>query len=568
MSLRPPPPPPTDVQVSRLAAVLAAGLTVDTDGKHEDEKPGKTPYDRPSKEKRKEDVVSRESTIEALNAKFPLNTVVTVDSFKQLLPFIDEIAASMVPDAPTPIYLWFFSCVPLGDDVGIKVLCAKPDQLLNPEAAINQLKARELVRKVGETIAWSDKDSYGDRCGTFNCFNVIEAAQTTSQTTETTPRAVWQRVLANALITRLQGTDDVAALAFRAPRYQAVTLRPTSDIRTELKTALLEAFFTLHMAQKRVTPPILGMCPTFLLSQDASSEQVPVATGMVYFTAYGWRDLYGYLGRNVTTMSSVQRSNLGIAILESVLKTSNEEFLLLDVKTPNMVVREIGGRFDCRMIDFGGDFTVNINSKASEQTSKDCIFFINGLLLLNQVTKDDLYKWPGGERPKPPFDTSKKQEREAMWRQGDILRELILSVFRPLFLKIAARWVWMKKTSRLQAFCALLADDDRYGPGLPKHLNGDVYWEKRILQLVDAKTFWGQVRQTFYVMVAHYGKDRKMPNPAKEGAQEFRDFLGPEAAGAPAIYIENLLVDIASEWMRTLQVKEETLRDEVDSLGP
>ena len=51
MSLRPPPPPPTDVQVSRLAAVLAAGLTVDTDGKYDDEKPGKTPYDRPSKER-------------------------------------------------------------------------------------------------------------------------------------------------------------------------------------------------------------------------------------------------------------------------------------------------------------------------------------------------------------------------------------------------------------------------------------------------------------------------------------------------------------------------------------
>ena len=60
----------------------------------------------------------------------------------------------------------------------------------------------------------------------------------------------------------------------------------------------------------------------------------------------------------------------------------------IDIKPENMVARKVTyGEFEVRMIDFDQIFTVDINLLPEvEQTTKDCVFFINALLLINTAT--------------------------------------------------------------------------------------------------------------------------------------------------------------------------------------
>lgn len=384
-------------------------LTWDTDGNKQ--RPG--PYDRPP----------------------PVNPPVKrlrFTSFEQLYAQSDR----MIEEMRANEHLWLFACDPAVDE-GMLALVTPA----SPSVELIQYKY--LSRKIG-------------LCGTYNCVDLDVPAS---------------KAIKNVIKSIQPGTPPPTEVTVRYPIALPKEYEYSEDdneINLRMVAELHELFMTLYMSMLRLAPPLYAAVPIFNRSPSEEVRQF----GYVYVTEAGWTSLHGFLSDD---LDSEQTSALAASTLECVRKTSANGMLLLDVKTLNMVVRELtdARSYDVRMIDFGSDFALYTGGIFKGKTLPSCIFFVNGLLLLN-----DANKMHGGQR----------------------------EVFLPLCVEVVAMWRAMKELDAVSGLCAYLYEDTVYAERLeldpgekPERPPIDLYLIQDEDDLIE------HLSTMFYVLLQRYG---------------------------------------------------------------
>ena len=274
------------------------------------------------------------------------------------------------------------------------------------------------------------------------------------------------------------------SVAVRAPMKSALQYKNEAFTQEESD----ELALTLYAANYGITPPVLAAFPVGVRSEGSirhADEDVYFEDGkfkfqhvvfnsFAYVTESGWTDLERTLNNLRTTHVSDYYeavdsiSNNTIALFHSVAESG---MLLTDVKLANMVARLNNDttEYEVKMIDFGAQFTCYVNKFANEQskmTSPSCVFFVNGLLLANQVLK-----------------TNQRHKH----------------VFKNLVREIADTWKEMTINGEGNAFCAILNLDETFNGGrkLPEFLGN--------MQILREAEFYEMMKVTFYFMLKEYG---------------------------------------------------------------
>ena len=466
--------------------------------------------------------LARESGRMALNSAFPVNTMVAVDSYRELVQWQSLIVLTMLfPDvfklkaelqannaAVPPMFehLWFFSCNPSWNNGKIQAICA--DSSLE-----------DIVDGVQSAYGFKEPDD--DRCGTYNCFFPNVPVDLTDES--------------NAVVRAIKQFNPdsfPSVVAVRAPQDNEDDYSRNETYKM-MFDEVSELFLTLQMAARGITPPLHAAVPVFQRRLQGSSLfnddwdlKRPLWFGYAYIGEAGWQSLRSVLREDLNFQS---RAALGAAILDSVRTTSNNFVLLFDMKSGNMVVKKKmdATAYDVRMIDFGSQFTVNVNRfgrrTSVPTTSSDCVFFVNGLLLLNHAYKQHQFR-----------------------RQ----------CFAKLALEVAATWETMKQLGRLNGFCGHLAKHKIYGGGLARAKGEPVDFLSKNLTVLEEEDFFDELSRVFYLMVYTYGY-------RDNGRQVYSEETEP----SEAVYIERILNDLknAKGWIDTDRDKAE-LRDRVNEM--
>lgn len=481
-------------------------------------------------------MIAREDGLAELNRTFPPGTVTSVDSVADLfrwesqvvltmmLPNLLEVRDDMNADLPklrTPgsQYFWMFSCHPEWNGGKIQVLCANAQD-------------ETLINGVRDAYAFKESAIPGSRCGTYNCFFGNVEVPITGDTS----------VVARA-IKQFQSVESGAlpsSTAVRAPKgADDDTSYDKYDTFEEMLTQVSELFLTLHMAQHGITPPVYAAVPVFNRKSDeydpAHAVDLRRTThfGFAYMGEDGWSDLQSQLSPK-EYLSHAQEYALGTAIVKCVRTTSDNFVLLLDVKSPNMIVKPKNDStaYDVRMIDFDSNFSVNVNrfgnaNKVVPTTSSDCVFFVNGLLLLNYAY---YHNWT--RRP----------------------------VFADLILEVAATWYTMKELGRLGGFCAYLNMDRMYAERLPRIPGQRVAFDSEDLSFVEEDKFFEQLSLVFYVTLENYGVREK-------GVKDVHVEETAPPVWLMTSYVERILneLKVATGWLDS-DAEEKRLRARIDEM--
>lgn len=239
---------------------------------------------------------------------------------------------------------------------------------------------RSMMQVVADEFVNDEQSMTSEGCGSYNCFfpNVQVAGDER-----------WQGMLLNLLrlVKPTTGTVDWDTLqvSVRAPSTDAadgsteetlVRYRRLTDSRID------ELLLTLFMAHVGISLPVLAAIPVSLIGEDGTADH----NSYIYFTPAGWEDLKEIL-RNVTDAEA--RAQIASELVALLNLVASYGILLTDVKLTNIVGRKSPDtdRYELKMIDFDAYYTTDMNLHEIEDgpTSKDCAFFVNGLLLLNTV---------------------------------------------------------------------------------------------------------------------------------------------------------------------------------------
>lgn len=475
--------------------------------------------------------IAHEEGLEAVNRSFPLGTVKSVDSVEDLFRWESQIVLSMMLPNLLDIradleagrtlnisgsqFFWMFSCHPEWNGGKIRVLCA-------------QQQIQTLVEDV--QTAYAFKEGTRETCGSSNCFfgNIPVPGIGDLHHNDAVTRAI-------QMFHPGQPNAYPSLVAVRAPAKIDAAFYKKGETFIEMSEQVSELFLTLAMAQLGITPPVYAAFPVFKRNdrvEEMSEVDLRRTThfGFAYIGEAGWSSLSHEIEK---PLSLLQTAALSTAILECVRTTSNNFVLLFDVKTPNMVVRPKmdGTDYDVRMIDFGSLFSVNVNrfgeSSKVPTTSSDCVFFVNGLLLLNYAYY--------------PHQTRRR-------------------VFVELVLEVTATWYAMKELGRLDGFCAFLADDKIYADGFQRQPGKPLEFYATDLMFVEEDKFFEALSRAFYVVLEGYG---------------FRDYrakkLHLEEMAPPAwlatSYVERILNEMrgATGWLES-DADEARLRARIDAM--
>lgn len=234
-----------------------------------------------------------------------------------------------------------------------------------------------------------------------------------------------------------------------------------------------ELLLTLEMARRAITPPVYGAMPVQYY-KTSIDLRFPVQTSFVYFTEAGWTDLGRFINRAVIQSDNERMSAIGNAILVCCEKAALAQVVLTDIKTNNMVIKDLQSPhdsspiYDVRMIDFGSAFSVVLNQLPDEEhdTTNKCIFFVNALLLLNY--------------------SSHRHRR---------------LTFKRLALEAVASWRYMKAQPNFNGFCAFLNVDKKYIRRFSKYesLSGS--------SVDSSDELYERLAQMFYINLRAYGND-------------------------------------------------------------
>ena len=232
-----------------------------------------------------------------------------------------------------------------------------------------------------------------------------------------------------------------------------------------------ELGLTLRAAQMGITPPVYATFPVKVVSETRGTLS---KRDYGYIVEDGWMDLWSLLhalSRIHTAAEDYKRAQYYVAKSISLLlhKVANvAEFLLMDVKTPNMVARRVGDtlKYEVLMIDFGALHAADANLDSDVQHTKpECVFFVNAVLLLNMVIK---------------------------YHSGSV----------PMFCDLAKEVVntWKDMQLGKDSFCAMLAADAErvQAKDIPD-------FGKNLMQLEGRAAFQERLRYNFYLTLDKYG---------------------------------------------------------------
>lgn len=435
-----------------------------------------------------------------LDVAFPMGMPQSVDSITDLWPLQTLIACSMMfPNlmaistefkllskryqrlgldsvwSYTSENLWIFSCHPKWNDGKIRVerMLSIPETFSQTfQLVFEQLetayafKTKPARSRIEAPQSPDDKDEE-DRnqqpihCGSFNCvFPTVPIG----------PQSNLGRVIDK--LQSIQSSTFGLRAVVRAPmKLEPEYLIEKANTLTSMIEQVTELLLTLQMAQLGITPPVYAAVPVFRRREDKRQFS---QFGFVYVSEGDWIGLDNYL--NTKSLAPSQMKALGTAIVHSLKWTSDNYVLLFDIKTGNIIVKPINNDlYEVRMIDFGSDFTVNANrlgSKASIDTSAECVFFVNGLLLLNMA-----YDYHNNRR----------------------------MVFSELVLEMVATWQTMKELSLIDGFCAWLTKDMVYAQRIKRRSGQSIKFEGPNLSFVKEDEFFKALTNVFYTTLRTYG---------------------------------------------------------------
>jgi len=304
-------------------------------------------------------------------------------------------------------------------------------------------------------------------CGSHNCYE---------DNVDVYGDADWQVALRGVLLTLdsvyrwKSGSALPKTVAIRSPKLAKAEdyfdWSYTTMHRQELQLTLLAAL-------KGIGPPIYATFPVKVL--DETNRTNVAERGYGYVTEAGWTGLHKLMHNLHRVHSDADelaeaKRNIATSITALMHKVASEtEILLLDIKCANMVGRRVGAttQYETLMIDFDPTLAVQANRHADEHsgfnTSKECVFFINGLLFLNQVITFYSFAIP---------------------------------MFRDLCAEVVSTWRNMKHEEG--NLCSLL-QKDRF------RMRIDDLPDMRNLMYVKPEDFFKHVRFEFYRMLEEYG---------------------------------------------------------------
>ena len=352
--------------------------------------------------------------------------------------------------------------------VSIARIHKKSVMLTKPNAPGNFGQPREYTAmgmklQLEARFAWRDR-SNERRCGSYNCFFPSFDIANNSEISEFI-RALIFKTLPDS--SRRYPT----AVAVRAPLEPSEFFDRNKRLG-ELTIEFDELLLTLEMARRALTPPVYGAMPVQYYKTSVDL-QFPVQTAFVYFTEAGWTDLGIFIHELPAGTTDAKLSALGDAIVLCCEKTAVAQVVLTDIKTNNMVIKEMQPHvYDVRMIDFGSVFSVILNQLPDEYTSRQCIFFVNALLLLNY----------------------------SAFRHRRV-------VFKRLALAAVASWRYMKRVTKLTGFCAFLDVDVTFASRV---IPTDKPLESLGKTLQTVEELHRRLAQVFYLVLHTYSLDDEL----------------------------------------------------------
>ena len=434
---------------------------------------------------RKFKVASPPPDRDTVESRYPLGVRVPLTGTLEELRAIPGLLSATMPTS-----YWFFSAN--GFNARVQTVRADVFTALGavPKDTFDSLSASDaedfdalgVIAELEVQFANKPVDAdhrYG--CGTYNCF---------ASNVNTQGQEEWQKAL-RALLVSVNGQPDGSrfkvpdAVAVRAPKMDdTVSLNgATRDARDELT-------LTLYAAHIGIAPPVLATFPVNVITGKGDTAW----HGHGYIMEDGWQDL-GDLFKDLLTLQFArvsvkeQAQSISEAIVHLVRHVADHQLLLFDVKPGNMVARRIAGttkQYEVRMVDFGATFTAHVNLNAHndlERTSSDCVFFINGLLLINMVLR---------------------------WHNASAY------IFKPLMREVARTWRGLWSLGQGRDLCSLLATNKQQGNaflGLPNlHRTSEAFY-------TDA------LRSTFYMMLENYGLKAVHARAEKHGSGD-TSYLG------------------------------------------
>ena len=440
--------------------------------------PDLDPNSAPSKRAKlsAEPLVTKQSpNIDQINDKFKAGTRFSMGSDLDKMRGLSHFIATTRQESN-----WFFS----SNGPNVKVQAIRTDSTTttlgsrraDPQAVIDILQ-RKFANKPADL-------NYKKGCGTYNCF---------FSKVETNGMERWQVVLRDLLIGLNSSSNTKftvpATVAIRAPKkkekkwdtkFHTATPRhpnrPDSDWDAEgTRQEREELVLTLYAAHIGITPPIFATFPVEVIHEKTNKA---VNSSYGYVVEDGWEDFGELLEALPNRVPSKDLSWVGRLIEKELMRllklVASYGLLQFDIKSNNLVARQVKytSEYELRMIDFSPLFTAQVDfwTKPDDQTVSDsCVYFINGLLFLNQILRYKPEKLP---------------------------------MFRNLAKELVVTWKLFETTGQSKTLCGILAKDLK----LKKyhvHL-------RNLHEAPDEGTYDQELQDAFWYLLNAYGKEESL----------------------------------------------------------
>lgn len=344
-------------------------------------------------------------------------------------------------------------------------------------------------------VRFANKPShYNNRnlCGTSNCF---EAG------VRTDGQEKWSIALRAVLLAIDAGTHGTnrwqggatlpTTVSIRAPKASTFKDKDGIDGWVHANDARDELALTLRAARMQLCPPVYAAIPVKIFSEPLRTVY---SRDVAYVFESGWLNFFDLLGNlHVVHKDSdkLAEAKENIAretntVLKAISSKKGAGWFFMDIKYANIVARRKAKttEYDVRFIDFAALWTGDANRHRKEVNSSDNIYFINGLLFLNEL---------------------------AAWHRDH------MAMFKPLAEMVIGAWYTMDVEDG--SLCALIKQD--HNRVLAKAC-------PRALSLSRTKTLDEHhklLRGAFYQMIQNYGERGRLLKQADQSTEGGPSFL-------------------------------------------
>lgn len=199
----------------------------------------------------------------------------------------------------------------------------------------------------------------------------------------------WQKAL-SAILRSFGQRELPETVAVRAPIMHA----DTKSVKSGWELQVSELMLTLQASNIGIGPPVYAAFP--VRAQEKDNPDVNFNRSYAYVMEDGWQDAKKSLDSLSGTKEQLHEmcNSIEAAIIALLTKVANAGFLAMDTKLNNIVTKRVSSTtHEARMIDFDPKFTTVVDvspystsaASSHDSTPTACIYFVNGLLLLNGI---------------------------------------------------------------------------------------------------------------------------------------------------------------------------------------